>query len=323
MPQLPFSRIQLGDVPGSGLHTVHSASAPRRNEETCVNFSEFMEKAWKEHAIQSLQVSMRIESAFRIIEQPDQIPAMAHLVTHVFGEHLGRWDEGIRLLNELRRNPAFEQAGENAPAVARFIASLELAGGKRTSVADLSNSDQIRVLAIAAAALAEQGDAPRAQILFRHGLQVAQQGLRAEDPANRALAVAGNNLACALEEKSVRSELETELMILAAQTARTYWGIAGNWLHWERAEYRLAKAYLQAGDSARSLEHAQKCLEISQLNGATALELFFGCEASALAQKAMGNAAGFAHAAAQARHYFDSLGTDDQGWCTTALESLR
>lgn len=288
-----------------------------------MKFSEFMEKAWKEHGVQSLQVSMRIESAFPIIEQPDQVPAMAHLVTHVFGEHLGRWDEGIRLLNELRRIPAFEQAGENALAVARYIATLELAGGKRTSVEDLSNSDQIRVLVITAAALTEQGNAPRAQTLFRHGLKVAQQGLRAEDPANRALAVAGNNLACALEEKSVRSVPETELMILAAQTARTYWGIAGNWLQWERAEYRLAKTYVQAGDSARSLEHARKCLEISQLNSAPALELFFGWEASALAQKAMGNAAGFAHAATQARHYFNSLGTEDQGWCTGALESLR
>jgi hypothetical protein len=288
-----------------------------------VNFSEFMETAWNEHAAQSLQVSKRIESAFQLIEQPDQIPAMAHLVTHVFGEHLGRWDEGICLLNELKRVPAYDQAGESAQAIARFIASLELAGAKRASVADLSSSDQIRVLAIAAAALAEQGDAPRAQKLFRHGLEIAELGLRAEDPANRALAVAGNNLACALEEKSVRSGTETELMILAAQTARVYWGIAGTWLQWERAEYRLAKTYLQAGDSARSLEHAQKCLAISQLNSAPALELFFGCEASALAQKAMGDTASFAHAADQAKCYFDSLGTDDKSWCTAALVNLR
>jgi hypothetical protein len=287
-----------------------------------VNFSEFMEKAWSDHAIQSLQVSMRIESAFQFIEQSDQLPAMAHLVTHVFGEHLGRWDEGIRLLNELKRVPAYDPAGENAQAVARFIASLELAGGKRASVADLSKSDQIRVLAIAAAALAEQGDAPGAQMLFRQGFEIAQLGLRAEDPANRALAVAGNSLACALEERSVRSGTETELMILAAQTARTYWGIAGTWLQWERAEYRLAKTHLQAGDSARSLKHAQKCLEICQLNSAPALELFFGYEASALAQKAMGNTASFATAADQARRYFDSLGTNDKSWCAAALVNL-
>jgi tetratricopeptide (TPR) repeat protein len=287
-----------------------------------VNFSDFMEKAWSEHAIQSLQVSMRIEPAFRFIEQSDQIPAMAHLVTHVFGEHLGQWDEGIRLLNELKRVPAYDPAGENAQAVGRFIASLELAGGKRASVADLSKSDQIRVLAIAAGALAEQGDAPGAQRLFRHALEIAQPGLRAEDPANRALAVAGNNLACALEERSVRGGTETELMILAAQTGRTYWGIAGTWLQWERAEYRLAKTYLQAGDSAGSLEHAQKCLEISELNSAPALELFFGYEASALAHKATGDIAGFLHAADQARRYFDSLGTNDKSWCAAALANL-
>ena len=140
-----------------------------------MNFGEFMATAWNEHANQSLQVSMRIESAFQYIEQADQIPAMAHLVAHVFGEHLGRWDAGIRVLNELKRVPAYEQAGENVQAVARFIASLELAGGMRASVADLSNSDQIRVLAIAAAALAEQGDAPRARRSCQSGTRCGRE----------------------------------------------------------------------------------------------------------------------------------------------------
>jgi hypothetical protein len=112
-------------------------------------------------------------------------------------------------------------------------------------------------------------------------------------------------------------------MVLAAQTARTYWGIAGTWLQWERAEYRLAKTYLQAANPARSLEHAQKCLEISHLNSAPALELFFGHEALALAHKAMGNTAEFAEAATHATSYFDALGADDQVWCAAALVSLR
>jgi hypothetical protein len=81
-----------------------------------------------------------------------------------------------------------------------------LAGGTRTTLADLSNSDQIRVLAIAAAALVEQGDALRAQMLFRNGLELAQHGLGAEDPANRELAVAGNNLACALHRATVNGD---------------------------------------------------------------------------------------------------------------------
>jgi tetratricopeptide (TPR) repeat protein len=287
-----------------------------------VNFNEFIEKAWNDHADQSLEVAKRIEPAFRLIEQPDQVPAMGHLVAHVFGEHLGRWDEGIRLLNELKRIPVYEQANGNEEAVARFVASLELAGGKRSSIADLSNSDQIRVLAVASAALAGQGEAPRAHLLFQQGLEIAQHGLPVEDPANRSLAVAGNNLACALEESPERSESETQLMVLAAQTARTYWGIAGTWLHWERAEYRLARTYLQAGDPDQSLQHARKCLEICQVNESPALELFFAYEAAALAQKATGDSAGFAQSAAKARSYFDALGTDDQSSCAAALKHL-
>ena len=68
---------------------------------------------------------------------------------------------------------------------------------------------------------------------------------------NRALAVAANNLASSLEERSTRSAGERELMILAAQTARHYWGRAGGWLETERAEYRLAMSWVQAGDPAR------------------------------------------------------------------------
>jgi hypothetical protein len=261
-----------------------------------VNFDEFMAQAWNEHAIQPLQVAARIQSGFLLVEQPDQIPAIAHLVTHLFGDHLGRWDEGIRLLDGLKRVPAYEQAAENARAIARCTASLEIAGGKRTSAAALSDSDQIRVLAVAASALAEQRDAPRAQTLFRQALDIARLSLGADDPANRALAVAANNLASGLEEKSARSIAETELMILAAQTARTYWGIAGSWLQHERAEYRLAKTYLQADDPVRSLEHAQK---------------------------AMGDIVGFTTSAARAGRYFDALGADDRTWCATTLEHLR
>ncbi len=248
---------------------------------------------------------------------------MAHLATHVLGEHLGRWEEGVRLLEELKRVRAYKLADENARTVARCVASLELAAGKRTGVTDFSDSDRIRILAITAAALTEQGAAPRAQTLFRQGLKIAQRGLPPEDPANRALAVAGNNLACALEEKPARSVPENDLMILAAQTARTYWGIAGAWLQWERAEYRLARTYLQAGDPVRSLEHAGNCLEICERNGASALELFFAYEAMALARQATRDAAGFERAVTLARSHFDALNAEDQGSCTAALADLR
>jgi hypothetical protein len=288
-----------------------------------MNFNELIEKAWNEHASHSEEVATRLEPGFLLIEQSGQIPAMAHLVTHVMGEHLGRWDEGVRLLNQLQRVPANDRKAENEQVIERSIASLELAGGKRTSVADFSCSDQIRILATAACAVAEQGDASHAQTLFSQAVENARRGLAPEDPANRALAVAGNNLACALEERPVRSSTETELMVFAAQIARTYWGIAGAWLQHERAEYRLAKTHLQAGDPVRALRHAQECVEISRRNSAPALELFFGYEVVALAQKALGNSSAFAEAADEGKCHFAALGADDQTWCAAALANLN
>lgn len=287
-----------------------------------MNFNEFLDLAWNDHATQSAQVAARITEGIELISQGDQIPQMVHLVTHVVGEHLGQWDEGIKTLQMLKLLPSFESGSESDKAIIRSIASLELASGKRSSVADLPKSDQIRVLAVAASALCEQKSVTNAHTYFQQAIEIAQSALPKEDPANRALAVAGNNLACALEEKASRNSAETDLMILAAQAGRNFWEVAGTWLQVERAEYRLSQTYLKAGDLVRSLEHAQTCLEIAQENNAPSLEFFFGYEALALAERARGNAIGYSKAAQQVKSYFDKLSDDDKSWCEASLKKL-
>lgn len=287
-----------------------------------MTFDEFLNQAWNDHATQSEQVASRLSDATSLIEKNDQIPPMAHLITHVLGEHLGFWDKGIHLLQKLKAIPAFDSASESNKAIARSIASLELAGGKRKSVDDLSLSDQIRVLAVAASALSEQKNPEKAQELFREALDKGQLGIEKADPANRALAVTGNNLACALEEKTTRTKSETELMILAAQTGRKYWEIAGSWLEVERAEYRLSQTYLKANDFARALEHAQTCLEVAQENNAPPLEFFFGYEALALIEKARNNSIGFSKAVEQVKANFEKLNSEDKSWCESSLIKL-
>ncbi len=287
-----------------------------------MTFDEFLNQAWNDHATQSEQVASRLSDATSLIEKNDQIPPMAHLITHVLGEHLGFWDKGIHLLQQLKAIPAFESASESNKAIARSIASLELAGGKRQSVDDLSVSDQIRVLAVAASALSEQKNPEMAQKLFGEALDKGQLGIEKADPANRALAVTGNNLACALEEKTTRTKSETDLMILAAQTGRKYWEIAGSWLEVERAEYRLSQTYLKANDFARALEHAQTCLEVAQENNAPPLELFFGYEALALVEKARSNSIGFSKAVEQVKTNFEKLNSEDKSWCESSLIKL-
>ncbi|MBK9322095.1 MAG: hypothetical protein IPM97_03895 [Bdellovibrionaceae bacterium] len=73
---------------------------------------------------------------------------------------------------------------------------------KKQSIEDLSASDQIRVLAVAASALVSKR-VPKRPTSFSRSAGKSSGWNSKEDPANRALAVAGNNLACSLEEKLI------------------------------------------------------------------------------------------------------------------------
>lgn len=288
------------------------------------SFEEFLNQGWNDHATKTTEVAGRLTTAYAFVESADQIPRLAQLVTHVFGEHLGEWKKGIEILLQLKTIPQLTGTSAEAGlgALDRSVVVLELSCGRRTSVDDLPLSDQIRVLTTAASALREQRDPERAQIYFRNAMDKAHLGLQKDDPANRALAVTGNNLACALEEKTARTSVETEFMILAAQAARKYWEIAGTWMEVERAEYRLSQSYLKANDFAKSLEHAKNCIEIATANNAPPLELFFGYEALALAEKMRGNVLGFQKAVEHVRMNFDRLSAEDQAWCEPSLKRL-
>ena len=163
----------------------------------------------------------------------------------------------------------------------------------------------------------------RALGLLRETLDAARlSGLPDNDPMHRAVAVASHNLACTLEETADRSADERALMILAAQTSREHWERAGTWLEVERAEYRLAMTWLQAGDPAQARQHAQACLDIVAANDGPALERLFGWEALGLVERAAGHTADHADALAMARAAFAELSADDQGWCADSIAKL-
>lgn len=288
-----------------------------------MSFEDFLNKAWSEHATQADQVGTRISNSINLIESNEQIVLMAQLVTHVFGEHLAQWENGILTLKQLRNLEFFEQKSEADRAIARSIASLELSAGKDIVLQDFSVSDQIRILTVSASALSAQADSKKACHFFREALVKAQTGISKDDPANRALAVAGNNLASSLEEKSDRTEQDTELMILAAKTGRQYWEIAGTWKQVFWAEYRLAMTYIKASDLISAFEHAQTCLELSRVHDTSALEQFYGFEALAWVEKSRTNMVSFVQALEQAEQYFQKLNATDQEWCKTSLQKLR
>ena len=290
-----------------------------------MSFTDFVTHAWDEHATDPAAVAQRLATeGVALVTDAAHVAPLAQLVHHVVGEHLGRWDDGLAVLQSLAARPACVVGSAPAQAVSRCQASLALCAGQPDTRGQMTPSDAIRVTALAAAALAER-QTPRAMQLLRDALARSDAAkLPAEDAAHRALAVAGNNLACTLEKKSGRSADEVALMILAAQIGRRFWALAGGWLETERAEYRLAMTWLQAGDVAQARQHAQACLNIVQREAAPALEHFFACEAVAMVARAANgaDAVDAVDAVSQARAAFAELDEDDRGWCQPSLDRL-
>ena len=289
-----------------------------------MDFSTFNNQAWDDHVTVAREVAQRLSQGVALVTSESQLNQLANLAHHVHGSHLGEWRAGTAFIEGLTALPQFQPQGASGTSLRRYLASLALSAGDTQAAGrdTLSTSDAIQVEAMAAANLAEH-DAARSTRLLHQALdQAGRAGLDATDPVHRALAIAGNSIAVALEEKAARSAEERGLMILAAQTARYHWAIAGTWLETERAEYRLAITWLQAGDLPQARTHAQNCLEIVAANQGEALERLFGWEALGRVERAAGNAAGHAQALLNARTAFSELAAADQAWCAACIDQL-
>lgn len=288
-----------------------------------MDFEAFVSQAWTDHAEDSPAVATRLQGqALALVTESAQVPRLAHLAHHVYGEHLGRWADGLHFLQQLAALPVCASQADVAQGVRRHVASLQLAAGQADLRANFDTSERIRITALAAGDLACH-DAQRATALLEDALaQSEQSALPATDLSHRVLAVTGNGIAGTLEEKPRRTDLERSLMIRAAQVARRHWELAGTWLETERAEYRLARTWQQAGDLAQARQHAQNCLEIVQAHDNLPLEAFFGWEALGLVERAAGNTAAHAQAVRNAQVAFAALPAEDQGWCRSSLDQL-
>jgi hypothetical protein len=282
-----------------------------------MTFDNWLAQAWDAHVVDAAAVAADIDARGLALAGSDaHLAALAQLAHHVHGEHLGDWTRGQQVLWHVQAHAAAADAARGA--VQRALASLALCAGEAQALDGLDASSRVRAAAMAAANLAAR-DTPRAQALFEQALAEAQ-ALPDTDPCMRALAVTGNNLACTLEEKAGRSTDENALMILAAQTARRCWALAGTWLETERAEYRLAMTWLAAGDAAQALQHARACLDIVQAHDGPPLEQFFAWEALA---RSASSPTDHATARAAAEAAFGALAESDRAWCQSRMDALR
>lgn len=288
-----------------------------------------VQQGWADHERDPEGVLARAREALPRVDAPAHLPALAALVVHVAGEHLGRWDDGLAVLDALAALPVHAPDGPEAQALRRSRAALLLCKGDRAGAdsalacaqpADLPPaSGRVRALAVAASALAGQRRTGEARALFEEALDLAAYGPGAADPAARALAVTGNNLACALEERTDRAPEDDHLLEVAARTARRFWEVAGGWVEVERAEYRLAMTCLALGRPQDAVTHAAACLAGCEAHQAGPDELLFAHEALARARRAAGDEAGAAAARAQVAALVEQV---DPGLRELARETL-
>jgi|KBSMisStandDraft_5_1062788.scaffolds.fasta_scaffold01583_15 hypothetical protein len=287
-----------------------------------MNFDAFLETAWSDHGDRPQEVADRLASSLHVVEAPEHIPPFARLLTHVYGEHLGQWSRGIDLLEAMRALPGFDGSEVAEGVLSRNIATLRYAGGDAAALTSLDVADRAFVLASAAAAFAGRGEHMRGVAAYSEALRLANSGLPPGSAAVRALAIGGNNLATALEEKKDRDAAETEGMLVAAQGGLTYWKQAGTWLEEERAEYRLTRSQLQARRAKDAIESARRCVDVCERNDAPAIETFFGYVVLALAQRADGDATAFAASRQRALALLEQVPEDEKRYCQSDLADL-
>jgi hypothetical protein len=287
-----------------------------------MEFEEFIRTAWAEHADLPDDVAERLALSLDRVELPADVAPFAGIVTHLFGEHLARFDDGVELLESMRRLPACNGQPEALGVLSRSVAALRYASGEERALDVLAPQDRMSVLANASGAILGRLDFGRAIAAYDDALRLATQ-YGPEARALRSLAVAGNNLASSLEEKADRSASETAGMLRAAEAALKYWALAGTWLETERAEYRLTRSLLQAGQAGAAIEHARQCVAICAANEAPPFERFFGEAVLAIAQRGAGDHAGFATSRERALALFAQVPDDEQQWCAPELKELH
>lgn len=296
-----------------------------------MTIDDVVSKGWADHAEDAEGVFGRLQQSLPLVTERKHLPMFANLAVHVSGEHLGRWADGVSLLERLERLPAYDATSPEGKAVARSKAILHFAAGDtpaaerclaagKTGGEVPEGSDRARTLAVAASALAGQKRVAEARAMFEEAVKSASYGPTRSDPAAKALAITGNNLAVELENRSTRTKEEDALMVRAAEVALQYWEIAGGWMEIQGAHYRLAHSLRRAGRGREALDHAKTCLAIIEHNGGGAAETFFAHEVTAHAQLVSGDR----HAARSTRAKAAALlpQIDDADWRSAAESDL-
>lgn len=285
------------------------------------SFDAFVAQCWADHAAHPEEVAQRLRTLTPAPSEPAHLSALARLVVHVLGEHLGRYDDARWRVEALGTHLLADAGVQSALRVA--MATLDLAQHGEPAVQVLDGAERVRSEAAAAALCIGRGQSARALRLLATARQRVASMLRAAPADHHPLAVACNNMAWELHARgAARSAEDTAAMLDIAAASRAHWAHAGTWIEVERADYCLALTHLDAGQPDAALHHAAQCLTACITHDAPPYEHFFGHEAMARVQAARGDRLAFVHHAAAARAAFERLAGTEQSECRGALEGL-
>jgi hypothetical protein len=282
-----------------------------------MSFSNYLNQAWDLHQKSPEDVVANLNNGLKLAQTASDISDLALLATHVYAEHLGLYQEGLVFILSLKDQISNDD--NSKLALKRFESVLNICQNSNFDISYLSESDKCRVFALTASAFAGTNNFLQSAVFFGQAEELATK-LTSADVAVRSMAITGNNLACALEEKSNLSDDEKKLMLKAAYAGLHYWKLAGTWLETERAEYRLSQSYFRIRDLISSIKHANQCLTICEDNKAEALEFFFAFEALTKIELEMNQPL---RSLEKMKHYFSLLSEGDQQWCGPILKQIQ
>lgn len=285
-------------------------------------FDAFLSRCWADHADHAEAVAGRLRTDTPEPVTSAQVAALARLVVHLLGEHLGRFDDAHWRLSALAgHHLAAEPVAASELRVAH--AALSLASRQPDADAVLAPAERVRALGSAAALCLGRGELEHSLGLIAFARAELGRMPHAGAAEHRPLAVACNNMAWELHARGdARRPDETAAMLEIAAASREHWRHAGTWLDVERADYCLAFTHLSAGRADDALRHAAQCLATCIAHDAPPYELFFGHEALTRVQQARADRQAALHHRQAAQAAFDQLDADSQGGCRGTLESL-
>ena len=238
-----------------------------------MSFEVFLETAWSEHGHDPKLAAAKLSAAFDQLQTAQQAVALLQFAEHVLVGHLGQFAEANAFYKKFR-TLEYPDILIVHQAVTCAETVLRLTQEDSAPVEVLSKSDQVRVYSISASLLAERKNIERAKSHFEKAASLAEM-LPNSDPSVRVLAVQANNTAAKLEEWPSRGVVDVDFMIQTATVARKFWERAGTWQQISRAEYRLAKCWLAAGNPGLAMIHARRGMTLVERNGSSPMELFY------------------------------------------------